>query len=134
MLAFYPEFESESPQVVEVLFLVDVSCSMKVSRIFFCPHPWGHCPIASDVLGTLVRSRWEIITCGACVLAQWHALVAYCCQRNLYLALVSRPGWIWELRYFAFENSVPSLVLLRNMRRRSSFYCLFFCCCFHRIF
>ncbi|KAK2557988.1 Protein mono-ADP-ribosyltransferase PARP4 [Acropora cervicornis] len=33
MLAFYPEFESESPQVVEVLFLVDVSCSMKGSPI-----------------------------------------------------------------------------------------------------
>ncbi|XP_067050666.1 protein mono-ADP-ribosyltransferase PARP4-like isoform X2 [Acropora muricata] len=33
MLAFYPEFESESPQVVEVLFLVDVSSSMKGSPI-----------------------------------------------------------------------------------------------------
>ncbi|XP_015749941.1 PREDICTED: poly [ADP-ribose] polymerase 4-like [Acropora digitifera] len=33
MLAFYPEFESENPQVVEVLFLVDVSCSMKGSPI-----------------------------------------------------------------------------------------------------
>ena len=57
MLAFYPEFESESPQVVEVLFLVDVSCSMKVSRISFYSHPRGHCPFDSDVLRTLVRSH-----------------------------------------------------------------------------
>lgn len=31
MLTFYPEFEAESPQQVEILFLLDLSCSMKVS-------------------------------------------------------------------------------------------------------
>ena len=31
MLTFYPEFEAESPQEVEVVFLLDLSCSMKVS-------------------------------------------------------------------------------------------------------
>jgi len=29
MLTFYPEFEAESPQEVEVVFLLDLSCSMK---------------------------------------------------------------------------------------------------------
>ena len=33
MLTFYPEFEAEIPQEVEVLFLLDLSCSMKVSHI-----------------------------------------------------------------------------------------------------
>ena len=33
MLTFYPEFEAESPQEVEVVFLLDLSCSMKVSTI-----------------------------------------------------------------------------------------------------
>ena len=91
MLAFYPEFESESPQVVEVLFLVDVSSSMKVSRISFYAHPRGHCPFDSDVLGTLVRSHSDLITCDACVLAQWRALVAFCYQRKLCFGLVYRP-------------------------------------------
>lgn len=38
MLTFYPEFEAESPTEVEVLFLLDLSCSMKVSSsvVFFC--------------------------------------------------------------------------------------------------
>ena len=30
MLTFYPEFEAESPSEVEVIFLLDLSCSMKV--------------------------------------------------------------------------------------------------------
>ena len=34
MLTFYPEFEAESPQQVEILFLLDLSCSMKVSDSF----------------------------------------------------------------------------------------------------
>ena len=33
MLTFYPEFEAEIPREVEVLFLLDLSCSMKVSHI-----------------------------------------------------------------------------------------------------
>ena len=33
MLTFYPEFETEIPREVEVLFLLDLSCSMKVSHI-----------------------------------------------------------------------------------------------------
>ena len=33
MLTFYPEFEAESPEQVEVVFLLDLSCSMKVSLI-----------------------------------------------------------------------------------------------------
>ena len=33
MLTFYPEFEAEIPQQVEVVFLLDLSCSMKVSSI-----------------------------------------------------------------------------------------------------
>ena len=33
MLTFYPEFEAESPQEVEIVFLLDLSCSMKVSSI-----------------------------------------------------------------------------------------------------
>ena len=36
MLTFYPEFEAETPREVEVLFLLDLSCSMKVSRIINC--------------------------------------------------------------------------------------------------
>ena len=36
MLTFYPEFEAEIPREVEVLFLLDLSCSMKVSRIINC--------------------------------------------------------------------------------------------------
>lgn len=36
MLTFYPEFEAEIPREVEVLFLLDLSCSMKVSRIVNC--------------------------------------------------------------------------------------------------
>ena len=38
MLTFYPEFEAESPSEVEVLFLLDLSCSMKVSSsvVYFC--------------------------------------------------------------------------------------------------
>ena len=37
MLTFYPEFEAESPPEVELLFLLDLSCSMKVSSsvVFF---------------------------------------------------------------------------------------------------
>ncbi|KAL9969636.1 hypothetical protein ACROYT_G021872 [Oculina patagonica] len=33
MLTFYPEFEAESPSEVEVLFLLDLSCSMKGSPL-----------------------------------------------------------------------------------------------------
>ena len=33
MLTFYPEFEAEIPREIEVLFLLDLSCSMKVSHI-----------------------------------------------------------------------------------------------------
>ena len=36
MLTFYPEFEADSPQEVEVLFLFDLSCSMKVGYIPCC--------------------------------------------------------------------------------------------------
>ena len=36
MLTFYPEFEAEIPREGEVLFLLDLSCSMKVSRIINC--------------------------------------------------------------------------------------------------
>ena len=36
MLTFYPEFEAETPREVEVLFLLDLSCSMKASRIINC--------------------------------------------------------------------------------------------------
>ena len=38
MLTFYPEFEAESPSEVEVVFLFDLSCSMKVSSsvVVFC--------------------------------------------------------------------------------------------------
>ena len=36
MLTFYPEFEAETPREVEVLFLLDLSCSMKVSGIINC--------------------------------------------------------------------------------------------------
>ena len=37
MLTFYPEFEAETPPEVEVVFLLDLSCSMKVSSsvVFF---------------------------------------------------------------------------------------------------
>ena len=33
MLTFYPEFEAEIPREVEVFFLLDLSCSMKVSHV-----------------------------------------------------------------------------------------------------
>lgn len=36
MLTFYPEFEAESPPDVEVIFLLDLSCSMKVYFSVFC--------------------------------------------------------------------------------------------------
>ena len=35
MLTFYPEFEAESPPEVELVFLLDLSCSMKVSSVVF---------------------------------------------------------------------------------------------------
>ena len=37
MLTFYPEFEAKSPSEVEVIFLLDLSCSMKVS-VDFCQY------------------------------------------------------------------------------------------------
>jgi hypothetical protein len=46
MLVFYPEFEAEQPDEVEVLFYLDASCSMKVDLPDIKPWSMNNKPVS----------------------------------------------------------------------------------------